>query len=82
MELVLEHLNVESPSRLKLREEDKASIFHVEYRLEAVATGTRLTQVSEFEWKRLPSILQGAFAHGVRRDVRHQLRALKRILES
>jgi hypothetical protein len=82
MELILEHLEVESPKRLKLREEDEASIFHVEYRLETVATGTRLTQISEFEWKRLPRILHGTFARGVRRDVRAQLRALKRLLES
>ena len=82
MELVLEHLDVEPPNRLKLREEDEASIFHVEYRLEAVETGTRLTQVSELEWNRLPRILRGTFARGVRRDVRAQLRALKRLLET
>jgi hypothetical protein len=33
------------------------------------------------EWKRLPRILRGTFARGVRRDVRGQLRALKRLLE-
>ena len=82
MELVLDHLDVEPPNRLRLREEDDASVFHVEYRLEAVRTGTRLTQVSELEWKRLPQILHGTFARGVRRDVRAQLRALKRLLES
>jgi phosphoribosylaminoimidazole-succinocarboxamide synthase len=82
MELVLEQLEAEPPNRMKLREEDKASIFDVEYRLETAGTGTRLTQVSEFEWKRLPRALHGTFARGVRRDVRNQLRALKRLLES
>jgi uncharacterized protein YndB with AHSA1/START domain len=82
MELVVEHLEVEPPKRLKLREEDKTSSFDVEYRLEAVDAGTRLTQVSEFEWKRLPRILHGTFARGVRRDVRAQLRDLKRLLET
>jgi hypothetical protein len=82
MELMLEHLDAEPPNRLKLREEDEASIFRVEYRLEAVETRTRMTQVSEFEWKRLPRILHGTFARGVRRDVRNQLRALKRLLEA
>jgi uncharacterized protein YndB with AHSA1/START domain len=81
MELALEQLDVQPPSRLTLREEDEVSIFHVEYRLEPIATGTRFTQVSEFEWKRLPRRLHGTFARGVRRDVRGQLRALKRLLE-
>jgi uncharacterized protein YndB with AHSA1/START domain len=81
MELALEHLDVQPPSRLTLREEDDASIFHVEYRLEPIAAGTRFTQVSEFEWKKLPRVLRGMFARGVRRDVRGQLRRLKRLLE-
>ena len=82
MELVVDQLDVEAPNRLELRAEDGASIFHVEYRLEAAGTGTRLTQISEFEWKSLPRILHRTFARGVRRDVRNQLRALKRLLES
>jgi hypothetical protein len=82
MQLVLEQLEIEPPKRLKLREEDEASIFNVEYRLETAGTGTRLTQVSEFEWKRLPRVLHGTFARGVRRDVRNQLRTVKRLLES
>jgi hypothetical protein len=43
--------------------------------------GTRFTQLSEFEWKKLPRVLHGTFARGVRRDVRGQLQALKRLLE-
>ena len=81
MEQTLEQLEVELPSRLTLREEDEASIFHVEYRLEPSEVGTRFTQISEFEWKKLPRVLHGTFARGVRRDVRGQLQALKRLLE-
>jgi hypothetical protein len=80
MELAVEQLDVQPPSRLMLREEDEASVFHVEYRLEPSGTGTRFTQISEFEWKKLPRVLHGTFARGVRRDVRGQLRALKRLL--
>jgi uncharacterized protein YndB with AHSA1/START domain len=80
-ELSLEQLEVEPPNRLTLRQEDEASVFHVEYRLEPSAIGTRFTQVSEFEWKKLPRVLHGTFARGVRRDIRGQLRELKRVLE-
>jgi hypothetical protein len=82
IELTLEQLDVQPPSRLTLREEDEASVFHVEYRLEPSGTGTRFRQLSEFEWKKLPRVLHGTFARGVRRDVRGQLRALKRLLAS
>ncbi len=80
-ELTLEQLDVQPPSRLTLRQEDEASIFNVEYRLEPTETGTRFTQISEFEWKKLPRVLHGTFARGVRRDVRGQLVQLKRFLE-
>ena len=81
MELMLEHEELEPPSRLVLREEDEVSIFSVEYRLEPSEGGTRFTQISEFEWKKLPRVLHGTFARGVRRDVRGQLRALKQLVE-
>jgi hypothetical protein len=81
MELTLEQLDVQPPSRLALREEDEVSVFDVEYRLEPIETGTRFTQISEFEWKKLPRALHGTFARGVRCDVRRQLRALKQHLE-
>jgi hypothetical protein len=81
MEMTLEQLDVQPPSRLTLREEDAVSVFEVEYRLEPSETGARFTQISEFEWKQLPRPLHGMFARGVRRDVRGQLRALKRLLE-
>jgi hypothetical protein len=81
MELTLEHLEASPPSRLRLQEEDEASIFQVEYRLEPSDRGTRFSQVSEFGWKKLPRILHGIFARGVRRDVRGQLQSLKRLLE-
>jgi uncharacterized protein YndB with AHSA1/START domain len=81
IELSLEQLEVQRPKRLTLRQEDEAAVFHVEYRLEPSETGTRFTQISEFEWKKLPRVLHGTFARGVRRDVRDQLRQLKRLLE-
>ena len=81
MQLTLEQVELEPPARLTLREEDDASVFYVEYRLEPTAAGTRFTQISEFEWKRLPRLLHGTFARGVRRDVRAQLGALKQLAE-
>lgn len=82
MELTLERVDAEPPSLLRLRQEDDAATFDVEYRLEPTAGGTRFTQRSDFEWKRLPRILHGTFRRGVRHDVRVQLRDLKRLLES
>lgn len=79
--LTVEHMDEEPPNRLTIREEDEASVFHVEYRLEPTSEGTRFTQVSDFEWKKLPRPLHRMFARGVRRDVRGQLRDLKRLLE-
>jgi hypothetical protein len=82
IELSLEQVASEPPSRLALREEDASSVIEVEYRLEPVAAGgTRLTQVSEIGWKKLPRFLYGTFERGVHRDLRHQLVALKRELE-
>jgi phosphoribosylaminoimidazole-succinocarboxamide synthase len=81
MEMVVEQIDAEPPQRLVLREADEASTFDVEYRLEATGTGTCFTQISEFEWKRLPRFLHGTFGRGVRRDIRNQLRALKQLLE-
>lgn len=80
--LDVEHLSLEEPSRLAMREEDEASTFEVEYRLQPTPRGTRLTQTSDFEWKKLPRFLHGTFKRGVRRDVRRQLRELKRLLEA
>jgi hypothetical protein len=81
IELILEHLELRPAERLALREEDEASVFEVEYRLEPRGAGTRFTQISDFEWKTRPRVLHRAFEHGVRRDVRRQVRALKRLLE-
>jgi uncharacterized protein YndB with AHSA1/START domain len=82
MDLTLEHLELRAPEHLTLREEDDASVFDVQYRLEQIGEGTRLTQISTFTWKRLPRVLHGTFKRGVRRDLRAQLQALKRLLES
>lgn len=80
--LLLEQRTTDAPTRLTLRQEDDASVFDVEYRLEPVPTGTRFVQVSDFEWKTLPGFLHKTFARGVRRDIRGQLRDLKRVLEA
>jgi uncharacterized protein YndB with AHSA1/START domain len=81
MELTLQHVQLRPPESLILRQEDDASVFDVEYRVESSGDGTRFTQISAFTWKRLPRVLHGTFARGVRRDLRAQLRALKRLLE-
>jgi uncharacterized protein YndB with AHSA1/START domain len=80
--LTVDEIAVEAPHRLVLREEDDASIFDVEYHLEPTSAGMRFTQISDFRWKRLPVLAQRLLAPGVRRDVRRQLRELKRTLES
>ena len=81
LELVVEHRELEPPARLTMREEDDGSVFDVEYRLEPADQGTRVTQTSDFEWKRMPRPLQLFLKGGVRRDVRNQLKALKHVLE-
>lgn len=80
--LTVDQVTLEAPCRLVLREEDQASIFNVEYRLEPTAAGMRFTQISEFRWKTLPALVQRVLASGVRRDLRRQLRELKRTLET
>lgn len=82
MTLLVEQLEVDPPRRLKLREEDQASVFEVEYRLDGAGRSTSFTQISDFEWKTLPRFLHKGFARGVQRDVRHQLQELKRVLEA
>jgi hypothetical protein len=79
--LTLEQVELRAPTLLRLREDDDVSVFQVEYELRPTASGTRFTQASDFEWKRLPRVLHGTFARGVRRDVRRQLRELKRLIE-
>ena len=80
--LKTQHIRAEAPTYLVMREEDDASVFIVEYRLDPTPSGTALTQISEFNWKKLPGALQPIFAYGVRRDIRGQLRDLKRLLET
>jgi uncharacterized protein YndB with AHSA1/START domain len=41
LELVVDQVDADPPRRLRLREEDKASVFDVEYRLEPSEAGTR-----------------------------------------
>src|SRR5690242_12483722 len=71
--LTVEHLAVEPPRLLTMREEDEAGVYSVEYRLDTTESGTRLTQVSECGWKKLPRVLRPIYDLGTRRDVRAQL---------
>lgn len=80
--LTVELVSADAPHRMLLREEDDASVFEVEYQLEATRVGVRFTQISEFRWKRLPAAVQRVLARGVRGDIRRQLRHLKRTLEN
>ena len=80
-EVIVDHVEVDAPRHLRLREEDDASVVEVEYRLEPSAGGTRFVQASGVDWKSLPRILHGTFRRGLQRDVRQQLKALKRLLE-
>ena len=80
--LKVQHTRAEPPRYLAMREEDDASTFTVEYRLEPIPAGTSFSQISDFQWKKLPRALQPIFACGVRRDVKAQLRDLKRLLET
>jgi uncharacterized protein YndB with AHSA1/START domain len=57
MELTLQHVQLRPPESLILRQEDDASVFDVEYRVEPSGDGTRFTQISVFTWKRLPRVL-------------------------
>jgi uncharacterized protein YndB with AHSA1/START domain len=79
--LELEHVQVEPPRRLLLRQEDAAALSYIEYRLEATRTGTLFTQVSQFAWKGVPRQLHGTFERAVRREVRRQLQALGALLD-
>lgn len=81
LELAVKHLELDAPSRLTMREEDATSTFEVQYRLEPTSIGTRFTQVSDFQWKKLPRVLHKTFERGVRRDIQGQLHALKGVLE-
>ena len=81
VELIVEQLASEPPRRLRLREEDAQSVFEVEYRLDPAGACTRFTQVSQFHWKGVPAVLGGVLGWGVRRDLKRQLRELKRVLE-
>jgi uncharacterized protein YndB with AHSA1/START domain len=80
--LAVEVVAAEAPRRLGLREEDRSSIFEVEYQLTPTEHGTRFTQLSVFRWPALPRIAQLVLAAGVRRDIKRQVRELKRVLES
>jgi uncharacterized protein YndB with AHSA1/START domain len=68
------------PHRMRVREEDDDAVFNVTYVLESIGEATRLTQRDQIEWK--ISKFQRPIGNGmVSRDIKHQLSALKRLLE-
>jgi uncharacterized protein YndB with AHSA1/START domain len=81
VELTMDVVEFDPPRRLRWREEDADAVFDVLYELKPDASGSRLTQVDDIDWK----IGQLALPIGrlmVSRDIRRQFRSLKRLLES
>jgi hypothetical protein len=70
----------EPPNRIAWHEDDGHDVIDVVYELESVWTATRLVQVDEARLG-APRLLQPVMKAGIRRDIRRQLRELKRVLE-
>jgi uncharacterized protein YndB with AHSA1/START domain len=68
------------PVGIAWREEDGDDVIDVTYELERAGTSTRLTQRDDARLS-APRILHPLLRRGIGRDVDHQLRALKRLLE-
>jgi uncharacterized protein YndB with AHSA1/START domain len=68
------------PVRIAWREEDGDDVIDITYELEPAGTSTRLTQRDGARLS-APRILHPLLRRGIGRDVEHQLRALKRLLE-
>ena len=81
VELTMDVVEFDPPRRLRWREEDADAVFNVLYDLEPTASGTRLKQVDDIDWKIGRAALPVARLM-VSRDIGRQLRSLKRLLES
>jgi uncharacterized protein YndB with AHSA1/START domain len=81
VELTMDVVEFDPPHRLRWREEDADAVFNVEYHLEPAASGTRLNQVDDIDWKIGKAALPIARLM-VSRDIGRQFRSLKRLLES
>ena len=68
------------PRRIVWREDDGHDVIDVVYELEPVWTATRVTQ-RDTAWLGAPRWLRPLMKTGIRRDMRRQLRALRRVLE-
>jgi uncharacterized protein YndB with AHSA1/START domain len=69
------------PHRIEWSQDDGSDVFRVTYELEPTATGTLFRQRSDAEVG-VPRPLQPLWKHGIGRDIRRQLRELKRSLEA
>ncbi|MBA3263609.1 MAG: SRPBCC family protein [Thermoleophilaceae bacterium] len=81
VELTMDVVEFDPPHRLRWREEDEDAVFNVLYDLEPAASGTRLNQVDDIDWKIKKAALPIARLMASR-DIGRQFRSLKRLLES
>jgi hypothetical protein len=81
VELTLDVVEFQAPTRLRWREEDADAVFNVLYELEPAASSTRLKEVDDIDWKIGKAALPIARLM-VSRDIQGQLRSLKRLLEA
>ena len=69
------------PYRIEWREDDGADVIGVTYDLVAMWTSTRLTQRDEIVRLGAPGIVRPLIKVGIGRDMRRQLRELRRVME-
>jgi uncharacterized protein YndB with AHSA1/START domain len=81
VELTMDAVEFDPPDHLRWCEEDADAVFNVLYELEPAASGTRLKQVDDIDWKIGKAALPIARLM-VSRDIGRQFRSLKRLLES
>jgi carbon monoxide dehydrogenase subunit G len=77
----MRRMSADPPRRIAWTQEDGHDSFRVTYELEAAGDGTRLRQRSEAEVG-VPRWLHPLWRRGIGRDVKRQLAALKKLLES
>ncbi len=77
----IEIVGVDPPTSVVSVQEDEVARFTISYALEPTATGTRLTQRDEIEWR--IGVLSRPIARWIiNRHISGQLRSLKRLLET
>jgi hypothetical protein len=70
------------PHRIEWHERDGSDEIEVVYELEDVGGATRLTQRDEVHRIGVPTLLKPIMKRGIGRDISHQLKTLKALLES